>query len=158
MRRAHVAVVVVLLAAAAGVPAARAQDPAPSAPQFAIAILPPTKPVPGHAMTWTVKAYVTAERFSLRLARHSDALRLLHRGSTPAWQVVDGRPQWTFGPLDPTTETRHQVRFRTAVSRHARVGSRVCVGLRAIGANGTGAAEHRRATGVDRVCAKVARR
>jgi hypothetical protein len=157
MRRAHVAAAVALLAATAGVPAARAQEQAPR-PSFAIAILPPTKPVAGHAMTWTVRAYVTAERFSLRLARHSDDLRLLHRGSTPAWQVVDGRPQWSFAGLDPSAESRHDVRFKMAVSKHAAPGTRVCAGLRAIGANGTGATENRRATGVDRVCAKVARR
>jgi hypothetical protein len=141
-----------------GVPAAAgAQEPAPE-PQFAIAILPPTKAIPGHAMTWTVKAYVTAERFSLRLARHSDDLRLLHRGSTPAWQRVDGRPQWTFGPLDPSVETVETVRFRTAVARRAPAGSRVCIGLRAIGSDGSGVSENRRSTGVDRVCRKVARR
>ena len=106
-------------------------------------------------MTWTVRAYITAERFDLRLARHSDDLRLRHRGSTPAWRLVSGRPQWTFDGLDPTTETIRTVRFRTAVSRHAAVGSRVCVGLRGIGANGSGATERRRSTGIDRLCAKV---
>jgi hypothetical protein len=157
MRRMRVIGAVTALGAALGAPAAAAgQDLAPE-PQFAVAILPPTKPAAGHAMTWTVKAYVTAERFSLRLARHSDDLRLLHRGSTPAWQLVDGRPQWTFVSLDPSTETVETVRFRMAVARRAPVGSRVCVGLRGIGINGSGASENRRATGVDRVCRKVAR-
>jgi hypothetical protein len=141
-----------------GVPAAAgAGEPTPE-PQFAIAILPPTKPVAAHAMTWTVKAYVTAEHFSLRLARHSGNLRLLHRGSKPAWQYVDGRPQWTFSPLDPSAGTVETVRFRTAVARGVSVGGRVCIGLRAIGINGSGVSENRRSTGVDRRCGKVARR
>jgi hypothetical protein len=141
-----------------GVPAvAGAQEPTPE-PRFAIAILPPTKPIPGHAMTWTVKAFVTAERFSLRLARHSDDLRLLRHGSTPAWQLVDGRPEWSFGPLDPSTETVETVRFRTAVAARAPVGRRLCIGVRATGINGSGGSENRRSTGVDRMCRKVARR
>ena len=144
----------VLLVAGAGAHAARAQEPPPK-PQFAFAIFPPTRPVPGHLMTWKVRAFVTAERFTLRLARHSDDLRLLHRDSTPPWQVVGGRPQWSFDGLDPTTETIRTVRFRTAVSRRAAVGSKVCVGLRGIGANGSGASERKRSTGIDRLCAKV---
>jgi hypothetical protein len=157
MRLTHVVAAVTALGVLGAPAAAGAQEPTPE-PQFAIAILPPTKPIPGHAMTWTVKAYVTAERFSLRLARHSDDLRLLHRGSTPAWQYVDGRPQWTFGPLDPSAETVETVRFRTAVARRAPVGDRVCIGVRAIAINGSGASQNRRSTGVDRMCRKVARR
>jgi hypothetical protein len=159
MRRARLsaAMAAVLLAAGAGVPAARAQELTPK-PRFAIAIFPPTKPVPGHVMAWTVRAFVTAERFTLRLARHSDDLRLLHRGSEPAWQLVDGRPQWSLDGLDPATETIRDLHFRMAVSRHALLGSRVCVGLRATGANGSGATERQRSTGIDRVCAKVVRR
>jgi hypothetical protein len=140
------------------VPAAAGAQEATPEPQFAIAILPPTKPFPGHAMTWTVKAYVTAERFSLRLVRHSDDLRLLQHGSTPAWQYVDGRPQWSFGPLDPSAETVETVRFRTAVARGTPVGRRVCIGLRAIGINGSGVSRNRRSTGVDRMCRRVAGR
>lgn len=151
MRRAWLSAVVVVLLA---VPAARAQEPTPK-PRFAFAIFPPTRAVPGHTMTWRVRAFVTAERFTLRLARHSDDLRLLHRGSSPAWELAGGRPQWAFDGLDPTTETIRTVRFRMAVSDAAAVGSRVCVGLRGIGANGTGASERRLSTGIDRFCAKV---
>jgi hypothetical protein len=157
MRRSSLAAALaVLVAGATVVPAARAQDT--PVPQFAVALLPPSHAVPGGVVRWRITAYVTAERLTIRLARHSDALRLLHRGSRPPWALVDARPQWDFGPLDPATETQQHVRFRTAVARDARVGSRVCIGIRAIGANGSGATERREATGIDRMCAKVARR
>jgi len=157
MRRHHAATVLAVLAAGATIlPAAEAQDT--PAPQFAIALLPPTKPTPGGVVRWRINAYVTAERLSIRLVRHSDTLRLLHRGSEPDWTEVAGAPQWDFGPFDPAAETQPVLRFRTKVARKAKVGSKVCIGARAIGANGSGAGEKREATGVDRLCAMVRRR